>query len=156
MMRKILSLCCFLLTLFCHAEVEIENHPFKDIHPYAFYYLTGGNYNVSDLQNAVISVNASKFKITNRSQEVPGLKLYNRGYKPREFKGFSKSHGDLGTESFDFSVYKRLTTSNCFVIDCTCNRGGSLTSVYHLFIRKHRKNYYDSGKIKMLKNHCHS
>jgi len=141
--------------MFCYAGkkksfCKTEYQSLYNIHPFAFYYLTGGDYNISDIQSAAISINASKLKVANCSQETSGMKLYKRNYKRREFIGFSKSYGDLGTESFDFSVYKRLKAPNSFIIDCTCNGGGSCTFIYHLFIRKQRKNYYDSGKIKLI------
>ncbi len=50
-----------------------------------FYYLTGGDYNVSDIRVAIIGINASKFKLNKHSQEILGMKLYSRSYKQRKF-----------------------------------------------------------------------
>ena len=147
-MKKILLLCCIFLSLFCQAKTKKQF--FSDIHPYAFYYLTGGDYNVSDVRIAVVSVNASKFKLNQHPQEVSGMKLYSRSYKQQRFVGYTKSYSDWCTESFSFSVYKQLTNYNDFIIDCIYNGGGSFTFIYHLFIKKHRKNYYDSGEIKTI------
>ena len=148
MMKKILLLCFASLSLFCHAKTK--NQPFQDIHPYAFYCLTGGRYNVSDIRNAINGVNASKFQITKHSQEIFGMKLYRSSHKQRKIVGYTKRYSDWCTEDFSFSIYKQLTNSSDFIIECANNGGGSFTFGYNLFIKKHRKNYYNSGEIKVI------
>lgn len=147
-MKKILILCCAFLSLFCHAETK--NQAFQDIHPYAFQRLAGGDFMVADISYPIMEVNVSKFKLNKHSQEVSGMEFYSDSYKERKFTGYTKSYGDWGREDFSFSVYKQLIKPNYFIVACFSNGGGSLTFVSYLFIKKNRKNYYDSGKIRII------
>jgi len=42
----------------------------SDVHPYAFYYLIGNDYSISDIDKGIISVNVTKLNITLPSHSV--------------------------------------------------------------------------------------
>ncbi len=152
--KKMSFLCCVFLTLLCHAREKesssriVENQSFRDIHPYAIYYLTG--YSAADTSNAIVGVNASKLKVTKRSQELENKKLRRFDYKNAMGYDRVKADGTYYGGYFLFTVYKQLGKTNHFIVACFDSGGGSYTFIYHLFIKKHRKNYYASGKTKII------
>jgi hypothetical protein len=148
MMKKILLLCCASLSLFCYAKNE--NQAFQDIHPYAFYYLSGSDYRLSDINYPIVGVNASKLKINKHSQELKNKKVRRFDYKNALGYNRMKADGTCYGEYFFFSVYKKLASQNYFIVKSVDYGGGTLTCVSHLLIKKYRKNYYDSGKIKVI------
>ena len=147
-MKKILFLCCAFLSLFCHAEME--KNPFEDVHPYAFQRLAGGDFHLPDINYPIVGINVSKLKTTKHCQELENKKLYRSDYKNSMGYHRQKTDGTYYGGYLFFSVYKKLTSKNCFIIDCNDNGGGRRTFTSYLFIKKHRKNYYDSGEIKII------
>lgn len=147
-MKKILFLYCIFLVLYCSAETK--NQPFQDIHPHAFHHLAGGDYSVADINYPIVGINASKLKITKTWQELGNKKPEKSDYNNSMGYHRQKTDGTYYGGYFFFDVYKKLASRNCFIVDCYDNGGGSLTSISHLFIKKHRKNYYDSGKIRII------
>jgi len=140
----------------CHgadAKSSPQEKLWRDIHPYAFYPLIGGDYSLADMQKSVICVNISKLKTDNKSCELSYAK------KVFHHDGWSNCAIEINNINYDsdpiifgFKYYEKIAIPNYYVIQCMCGGGGGhLTQYVNLLIKRNWKYYYDSGEIKKIK-----
>ncbi|QSH42266.1 hypothetical protein P0136_03665 [Lentisphaerota bacterium ZTH] len=132
---------------------RVEKQPFRDMHPYALYLLSGGHHRGPNTRNDIICVNASKFKYSNNSNEV----CEKIPFRKNNMSGFTLEPdtdfvlGPFSPKSlFHYTIIRRFTTPGNYLVRCVYDNGKNMTQVCYLLVHKASHYYYDHYKNKFI------
>ncbi|MFA7185000.1 MAG: hypothetical protein WC082_08915, partial [Victivallales bacterium] len=115
----------------------------QNIHPYAFYLLSRGSDELNSPLKGIIEVNAAKFKLDVKSNEVFGKRPYRKaeciGFT---YSGLSQEESFLAKDDFYFTIYRRLA-DNFYIIKSVFRRANEAQQTDYILIKRYCKYYYD-------------
>ncbi|MCP3966186.1 MAG: hypothetical protein GY750_04445 [Lentisphaerae bacterium] len=129
---------------------RFEKQPFNEIRPYDFYILSGEHHRGANTRNDIICVNASKFKLSRKSDEVSGKIPFKDGNR----YGFALSPDyDFRDRPFSpksffyYTIIHRFSTPGNYIVKCVYDNGINMTHVCYLLVHKATHYLYDYDKF---------